>query len=144
MVAGLHPGKPLGNVHTMHLLECQGIRVGLIGLAEEDWVATLATVNPQDVEYTDFVAEGTRLATTLRVPGSLHCPDKGCSPCLRCASDARILMQALPLTPKCACEYSNPKQHWSQVSQFQLTPVDLQSPSICMASATEEDISDLI
>lgn len=60
-------GRPLGGVHSTHLMEWQGIKVGLVGLAEQDWIATLATVNPSDVDYLEFRAEGTRLAALLRV-----------------------------------------------------------------------------
>ena len=49
------------------MLDWRGVRVGLIGLAEEDWITTLASVNPEEVEYRDFVAEGSRLAASLRV-----------------------------------------------------------------------------
>lgn len=49
------------------MLEWKGIRIGLMGLAEEDWITTLATVQPDSVQYTDYVAAGTQLASQLRV-----------------------------------------------------------------------------
>lgn len=42
-------------------------QVGFVGLAEEEWLETLCTLNPSDFEYVDFVEEGTRLARKLRV-----------------------------------------------------------------------------
>lgn len=41
-------------------------QIGLIGLVEEEWLATLATIDPEDVEYKDFVTEGRRLARFLK------------------------------------------------------------------------------
>jgi 5'-nucleotidase len=37
-----------------------------VGLAEHEWIATLVTVNEDQLEYEDFVACGRRLATHLR------------------------------------------------------------------------------
>ena len=33
---------------------------------EKEWLVTLATIDPEEVEYTDFVSEGTKLAQQLR------------------------------------------------------------------------------
>ena len=40
--------------------------VGIIGLVEEEWLVTLATVDARDVTYHDFVDVGRRLAAELR------------------------------------------------------------------------------
>jgi len=42
------------------------IQVGFIGLVEEEWLVTLATVDREEVTYLDFVTEGTKLAKELR------------------------------------------------------------------------------
>ena len=42
------------------------IKVGVIGLVEEEWIATLSTIDPADIIYEDFVEVGNRLATELR------------------------------------------------------------------------------
>ncbi|KAK9788853.1 hypothetical protein WJX73_008626 [Symbiochloris irregularis] len=63
-------GRPLGDVQTSHMLQWQGVTVGIIGLAELDWIATLAAVKPEEVDYRDFVAEGSRLAAELRAKGA--------------------------------------------------------------------------
>lgn len=39
------------------------------GLVEEEWLTTLASVDPDEVRYLDFVAEARRLAAELRVGG---------------------------------------------------------------------------
>ena len=31
------------------------LQIGLIGLVEYEWLATLSTISPEDVDYTDFV-----------------------------------------------------------------------------------------
>lgn len=67
-----HAGTPLGNVQSSHMMQWQGVTVGIIGLAEFDWIATLAAVKPEEVQYKDFVAEGSQLAVELRV--SQRCP----------------------------------------------------------------------
>jgi 5'-nucleotidase len=41
--------------------------VGIMGLAESDWIQTLAVVDPATLDYRDFVAEGRRLAAELKV-----------------------------------------------------------------------------
>lgn len=42
------------------------MQVGFIGLVEEEWLVTLATVDREEVTYLDFVMEGTKLAKELR------------------------------------------------------------------------------
>lgn len=37
------------------------------GLVEQEWLTTLSAVDPDEVTYKDFVAEGARLAAELRV-----------------------------------------------------------------------------
>ena len=41
-------------------------QVGFIGLVEEEWLVTLATIDREEVTYLDFVTEGTKLAKELR------------------------------------------------------------------------------
>ncbi len=47
-----------------------GKKIGIIGLIEQEWIATLSTIDPEDVEYIDFVTEGKRLALELRQQGA--------------------------------------------------------------------------
>eukprot|EP00882_Tetradesmus_deserticola_P031535 GHRQ01035664.1.p1 GENE.GHRQ01035664.1~~GHRQ01035664.1.p1 ORF type:complete len:184 (+),score=62.10 GHRQ01035664.1:257-808(+) len=61
-------GEPLGGVgRTLMLEHPSGIKVGIVGLVEGDWVETLSCVEPEEVRYVDFVEEGRRLARELRV-----------------------------------------------------------------------------
>ena len=41
-------------------------QVGVIGLVEEEWIATLSTVDVEDITFVDFVDVGQRLANLLR------------------------------------------------------------------------------
>ena len=47
-----------------------GLKIGLMGLVESEWMATLATVEEEDIEYTDFVQVGRQLAQELRQQGA--------------------------------------------------------------------------
>ena len=42
------------------------VQIGFIGLVEEEWLVTLATVDREEVTYFDFVTVGTKLAKELR------------------------------------------------------------------------------
>lgn len=47
----LYTGRPLGGVGRSLLLpHPSGITVGLMGLVEGDWVETLSTIEPEDVQ----------------------------------------------------------------------------------------------
>lgn len=60
-------GSPLGNVGSSIMLERDGVKVGVMGLVEQEWVDTLAAFEPDMIQYLDFVKEGQRLATELKV-----------------------------------------------------------------------------
>ena len=62
-------GKILAGAAETHVVDHHGARVGFVGLAEEEWITTLATVNEDQVRYEDFVACGVRLAKELRAAG---------------------------------------------------------------------------
>jgi len=47
------------------------LKFGIIGLIEEEWLATLATLSLEDVTYLDFVSEGRKLAKYLKEKVSL-------------------------------------------------------------------------
>lgn len=58
--------KILANAKTTYVLEKNGRKFGLIGLVEEEWLATLPTVDVDDVDFLDFVEEGRLLAQKLK------------------------------------------------------------------------------
>ena len=39
---------------------------GFLGLVEEEWIATLATIDADDITFLDYVTEGRRLAIQLK------------------------------------------------------------------------------
>jgi len=63
-------GKPYANAKATHMMDWNGIKVGFAGLVEQEWLDTLGAVNPNDVEYIDFVEEGRRLAAKLKAQGA--------------------------------------------------------------------------
>lgn len=50
----------------VHLIKCVCLQVGLVGLVEREWLVTLATVEPDDVEYIDFVTAANTLLPQLK------------------------------------------------------------------------------
>jgi 5'-nucleotidase len=64
----------LGKVGEYHILEKAGLRIGVIGLVEQDWLDALPSV-PSDIIYVDFMKRGEELATLLK--GS-SCPGGPC------------------------------------------------------------------
>ena len=63
-------GRALCDAQEMALLTIGPWKVGLIGLVEEGWVETLATVSAADVDWLEPVAVATRLAKELRMAGA--------------------------------------------------------------------------
>lgn len=58
-------GKPLGDGLIKHIIEHNGVRVGLIGLIEEDWLATLV-LDRTTLHYESFIEVGRTLARELK------------------------------------------------------------------------------
>lgn len=86
-------GLPLAGTRETCLLRHQGLCIGVVGLAEREWISTLPLVEPADVrvrppsspaapppltrrslppqvDYEDFVGAGTRCARSLREAGA--------------------------------------------------------------------------
>ena len=59
----------LADGKVTHIMTWHGKKLGFIGLIEKEWIATLSTVDEEDLEYIDFVSEGRRLAQELRAQG---------------------------------------------------------------------------
>lgn len=56
----------LGDGQVFHIIERAGIKFGIIGLIEEEWLSTLSTLDSSDVIYEDFVVRGRELARWLK------------------------------------------------------------------------------
>ena len=46
------------------------LQIGFMGLVEEEWLVTLATIDPSEVIFQDYVDRGTELASQLREEGA--------------------------------------------------------------------------
>ncbi|CAH1392702.1 unnamed protein product [Nezara viridula] len=62
-------GKPLGDGKTFHIIDKCGKRIGLIGLVEREWLDTLATINPDELIFHDFVESGNKIGAQLKNDG---------------------------------------------------------------------------
>ncbi|XP_066020776.1 5'-nucleotidase isoform X2 [Pocillopora verrucosa] len=63
-------GKQLAGGEIKYITEWGERKIGFIGLVEEEWLVTLATVDREEVTYFDFVTVGTKLAKELREEGA--------------------------------------------------------------------------
>lgn len=59
-------GRPLGDCAPYTVLTAGDWRVGVLGLVESEWIATLATVDASSVRYEDYVECAARLVPVLR------------------------------------------------------------------------------
>lgn len=62
-------GRPLGDGKITHLLDWHNKRIGLVGLVEREWLDTLATIDPEEVTFIDFVQAGRSLGKQLKEDG---------------------------------------------------------------------------
>ena len=63
-------GKPLAGAEEMIEMEWNGMQIGIIGLVEKEWLATIPSIDmDQDVIYLDFVAKCEELCELLLSKG---------------------------------------------------------------------------
>lgn len=62
-------GRPLGDGKITHVVDWNSKRIGLVGLVEQEWLDTLATINPDEVTFLDFVEAGRKLGAQLKQEG---------------------------------------------------------------------------
>ncbi|KAA3675682.1 5'-nucleotidase [Paragonimus westermani] len=55
-----------GDLPPYHVTEKAGIKIGVIGLVEPEWIKTVSVIDQTEVIVEDFCAEGRRLANELR------------------------------------------------------------------------------
>ncbi|KAG8826388.1 hypothetical protein FRC17_008269 [Serendipita sp. 399] len=60
-------GKVPDGLHTFQVVERSGVRVGIIGLVEEDWIKTISSW-PSNYKYQDMTQVATDLSKQLRDP----------------------------------------------------------------------------
>ncbi|GMH72035.1 hypothetical protein TrST_g2555 [Triparma strigata] len=59
-------GRPLAEGKTSFVKVIGGRRIGFVGLVEKEWMATLSTIDEEDIIYEDFVTCAKRLSKVLR------------------------------------------------------------------------------
>mmetsp|Transcript_31617 Transcript_31617/g.57502 ORF Transcript_31617/g.57502 Transcript_31617/m.57502 type:complete len:1768 (+) Transcript_31617:51-5354(+) len=59
-------GRPLADGMVTRMMDYHGRKIGLVGLVEKEWLVTLATLDPSEVDYEDFVPCARRLAKQLK------------------------------------------------------------------------------
>ncbi|PRW59853.1 5 -nucleotidase [Chlorella sorokiniana] len=63
-------GEPLGGCERSRIVTWQGVRVGLMGLVEREWLLTIPSIEADDIQFLDFCEEGRRLARELADQGA--------------------------------------------------------------------------
>ncbi|KAI9281605.1 Metallo-dependent phosphatase-like protein [Sporodiniella umbellata] len=68
----LNEGEPAGSfIHRFLVIEQEGLRIGLIGLVEKEWILTIPSF-PPELSYHDFVQVAKDLSRELRDPEGPH------------------------------------------------------------------------
>lgn len=62
-------GRPLGDGKITHAIDWNGKKIGIIGLVEQEWLETLATVDPDEVTFLDYSEVGRKLGAQLKNEG---------------------------------------------------------------------------
>nr|XP_008260488.2 trifunctional nucleotide phosphoesterase protein YfkN isoform X1 [Oryctolagus cuniculus] len=62
--------EPLGHGAVKKIVTWNNMKIGLMGLVEEDWLDTLATVNKSNVNYKDYVEVANETAVELKEEGA--------------------------------------------------------------------------
>lgn len=62
-------GKKLAEGKETVILDVDGHKIGFVGVVESEWLATLATIDLEDVDYEDYCTCSRRLAADLRQAG---------------------------------------------------------------------------
>ena len=62
-------GQPLGGGKVYHTLDWDGRKLGIIGLVEREWLDTVATIDKEHIDYTDYVDAAGMLADELKRKG---------------------------------------------------------------------------
>ncbi|XP_029510403.2 trifunctional nucleotide phosphoesterase protein YfkN-like [Oncorhynchus nerka] len=62
--------ETLGHGMVSSILEWNSLKIGVMGLVEEDWLDTLGTVDKNNIHYTDYVETADHLSAELRDKGA--------------------------------------------------------------------------
>uniref|UniRef100_A0A667X1U6 Ecto-5'-nucleotidase n=1 Tax=Myripristis murdjan TaxID=586833 RepID=A0A667X1U6_9TELE len=61
---------PLGHGKVKRILLWNGMKIGIMGLVEEDWFELLGTIDKDNILYVDYVEAANQLSTELREQGA--------------------------------------------------------------------------
>ena len=64
-------GRPLADAKVHHTIDWSGRKIGLIGLVEREWLDSLANINQEEVDYTDYVDAASMLTAELKKKGAI-------------------------------------------------------------------------
>ena len=56
----------MGNVEDKHIIDYQGLKIGVIGLVEAEWIETLSAFDPDDILYESYIDVGKKLTKELK------------------------------------------------------------------------------
>ncbi|XP_054842673.1 trifunctional nucleotide phosphoesterase protein YfkN-like [Eublepharis macularius] len=62
--------EPLGHGIIKTIVTWNGVQIGFMGLVEEDWLDTLATINKSNLNYVDYVKVANELSVELKAKGA--------------------------------------------------------------------------
>ena len=65
-----HDGKIIGNLPRSHIVEHNGVKIGVFGLCEWEWIGLLcpSTVT-EELVYVDFIKTAKEISQQLKVQG---------------------------------------------------------------------------
>uniref|UniRef100_UPI00398EC83B mannosylglucosyl-3-phosphoglycerate phosphatase-like isoform X1 n=1 Tax=Pristiophorus japonicus TaxID=55135 RepID=UPI00398EC83B len=69
-VYDLFTSEPLGHGIESRIMEWNGMKIGLMGLVEEEWIDTLPTIDKSSVNFIDYVVVADQLSQDLRAKGA--------------------------------------------------------------------------
>ena len=58
--------QPLAGAKTKHILKCSHLKIGFIGLVEQEWIETLPKIGQDEIIYEPFLSAGKRLVNELK------------------------------------------------------------------------------
>ncbi|KAG6940961.1 hypothetical protein G0U57_011445 [Chelydra serpentina] len=62
--------KPLGHGSVKKVVKWNNMKIGLMGLVEEDWLDTLPTINKSNLNYIDYVKAANKISAELKAEGA--------------------------------------------------------------------------
>lgn len=62
--------EPLGHGTVKKVISWNNVKIGFMGLVEEDWLDTLGTINKSNVNYIDYVKVAKQLCVELKAEGA--------------------------------------------------------------------------